>query len=463
MGTLAAALSIGAMTARAQEPVPAQGDSAARGSTSATPCTQSASAAWGDKVATPSSTEPGQTPLDQSFECLSHAEWLAERRRQAFRDTNFYGQLRSFYLDSNNLNGTENQAWALGGSAGFKTGYFRDFFAFGATVYSSQRLYGPEDKDGTLLLAPGQHGYSVLGEAYAQFLLTEAVTANVGLKSIDTPYVGRQDIRMTPNTFEAAFVQGDVGGSDGSPGWRFAAGYVDKIKQRNSDEFVSMAAAAGAPAGVSRGVSLAGANYTVGDLSIGGIDYYSSDIINIAYTEVKDAFALTDRVRLQLAAQYSNQQSVGDNLLMGHTFYAEQYGVKGELAFGGSLLTAGYTATGHGTNIQSPWNLAPGYTVGLVGTFNRAGENAWMLRAAHNFQVVEGLSTWVLCLHGTQPDAPNQYKQDEYDFNLQWRATGGRLDGLRLVALYAHVSQAGPTELHTNQLRLVTYYTPPWF
>jgi hypothetical protein len=462
-GALLAALSLAAVAANAQQTsAPRPAERTATESTTA--CTYNDSAPRsGDSVTTLTSTEPGQTPLDQSFECLSHEEWVAETRRQAFSDTNFYGQLRSFYLDSNNLNGSENQAWALGGSAGFKTGYFRDFFAFGATAYSSQRLYGPEDKDGTLLLLPGQHGYSVLGEAYAQFLLTEAVTANVGLKSIDTPYVGRQDIRMTPNTFEAAFVQGEFGGSDGTPRWRFGAGYVDKIKQRNSDEFVSMATAAGAPPGVSRGVSLAGANYTVGDLSIGGIDYYSSDIINIAYTEVKDAFAVTDRLRLQLAAQYSNQQSVGDDLLTGHKFYAEQYGVKGELTFGGSLLTAGYTATGHGTNIQSPWNLAPGYTVGLVGTFNRAGENAWMLRAAHNFQVVEGLSAWVLCLRGTQPDAPNQYKQDEYDFNLQWKATSGRLEGLRLVALYAHVSQAGPTELHTDQLRLIVYYTPPWF
>jgi hypothetical protein len=50
--------------------------------------------------------------------------------------------------DSHKFNGTESEAWALGGSAGFKTGYFRDLFAIGATGYASQRLYGPEDKDG---------------------------------------------------------------------------------------------------------------------------------------------------------------------------------------------------------------------------------------------------------------------------------------------------------------------------
>ncbi len=58
---------------------------------------------------------------------------------------------------------------ALGGYAGFKTGYFRDRLAFGATVYTSQKLYGPEDKDGTGLLQTGQEGYTVLGEVYGQF------------------------------------------------------------------------------------------------------------------------------------------------------------------------------------------------------------------------------------------------------------------------------------------------------
>jgi hypothetical protein len=79
---------------------------------------------------------------------------------------------------------------------------------------------------------------------------------------------------------ESAVTPTSTGGSDGAPSWRFGAGYFDKIKERDSENFVSMAAAAGAPAGISRGVSVAGAIYKIGNLSFGGVKYYSKDIIN---------------------------------------------------------------------------------------------------------------------------------------------------------------------------------------
>jgi hypothetical protein len=209
-------------------------------------------------------------------------------------------------------------------------------------------------------------------------------------------------------------------------------------------------------------VAVAGGIYAVGDLSVGAIEYYSPDIINIAYTEAKDAVALTDRLRLKLAAQYSNQRSVGDNLLTGHEFSTEQFGVKAELAFAGALLTTAYTSTGSGANIRSPWNGPVGYTNGLIGPFNRAGENAWTLRAAYNFQYVKDLSAYAWYIRGTRPDLPTQYAPNEYDLNLQWKVTSGRLQGLTLVGIYAHLSEAGPTDTHADQLRLILYYTPRW-
>jgi hypothetical protein len=411
----------------------------------------------------PTSTEQGQTSIDSSFEPATHAETVREERRQAFRDTDFSAELRSFYMDSDNLNGTKNEAWALGGSAGFKTGYFRDLFAFGATGYTSQKLSGPQDQDGTTLLLPGQHGYTVLGEAYTEILLTEGVKATVGLKGYDTPFISRYDTRMTPNTYEAAIVQGSLGGVDGAPSWHFGGGYFDKIKLRDSDEFVSMATAAGAHPGVSRGVSSVGALYKAGDLSIGAIEYNSSDIINITYVEAKDSFPLSDRLRLRVAAQYTDQRSIGEDLLFGHPFSAHQFGFKTELAFAGALLSAAYTGSGKGgTSVQSPWSANPGYTTVQIESFDRSGENAWMARAAYRVPFVRGLSVYGLYVHGSSPNVPRQYAQDEYDANIEWKSTVGKLQGLTLLARYGHVSEAGPDELHTNQLRLVFYYDLPW-
>jgi hypothetical protein len=171
-------------------------------------------------------------------------------------------------------------------------------------------------------------------------------------KGFDTPYINRNDTRMTPQTFSAVALQGTAGGA-GQPAWTFGAGYFDAEKARNSDEFESMARVAGAK--VDRGVFASGATYKNGPVTLGAIDYYSPDIINIAYTETKYAVALANRIGLRFGAQYTSQRSIGEDLLTGHPFSTDQYGLKGELVLGSALLTLAYTGTGSGANMQSPW------------------------------------------------------------------------------------------------------------
>jgi len=411
--------------------------------------------------ASPSSTEQGQTPLDEAFIPRDRAAWIRETRRQARNDTAFDVQARTFYLDRDKYDDSQSTAWALGGSAGFKTGYFRERFAFGATGYTSQRLYGPDDKDGTLLLKPGQEGYTVLGEAYGEFLINDDTRLKLGRFGIDTPYVNRNDARMTPNTFQALTVQGVYGGDGGAPQWKFGAGYFDKIKERNADSFVSMARDAGAPSWVDRGVYTLGANYTRDRLSAGAIYYHSNDIISIFYTEAKYAFPLGDTAKLNLALQYSDQDSAGDNLLRGDEFSARQWGGKLELGYKGALFTTGYTRASGGTNMQNPWSGYPGYTSVQVEDFNRNGEGAWLLRAAYNVQSVKGLSFYALYVDGSDPDAPTDYAKDEYNLNAQWTAAEGPLKGLMMRVRYAHVSQKGPLTSDLDDLRLLVYYDPP--
>lgn len=411
--------------------------------------------------AQPRSTEQGQTPLDEAFTPRDRAAWIRDTRRQAWKDTTFDVQARTFYLDRDKYDDSQSTAWALGGSAGFKTGYFRERFAFGATGYTSQRLYGPDDKDGTLLLKPGQEGYTVLGEAYGEFLINDDTRLKLGRFGIDTPYVNRNDARMTPNTFQALTVQGVYGGGDGAPQWKFGAGYFDKIKERNADNFVSMARDAGAPSWVDRGVYTLGANYTRDRLSAGAIYYHSNDIISIFYTEAKYAFPLGDTAKLNLALQYSDQDSAGDNLLRGDEFSARQWGGKLELGYKGALFTTGYTRASGGTNMQNPWSGYPGYTSVQVEDFNRNGEGAWLLRAAYNVQSVKGLSFYALYVDGSDPDAPTEYAKDEYNLNAQWTVADGPLKGLMMRVRYAHVSQKGPQTSDLDDLRLLVYYDPP--
>jgi len=410
--------------------------------------------------APPSSTESGQSPLDESFVPRARAEWVRETRRQAWKDTQFDAQVRSYDFDRDRYDGSESEAWAVGGSVGLKSGYFRERFAIGATGYTSQKLHGAEDEDGTLLLAPGQHGYAVLGELYGELLLNEYVRLGVGRRGLDTPYVNGNDTRMTPNTFEAITLLGLYGG-DGKAEWRAGGGYVDEIKPRNAEEFVSMASAAGAPDGISRGVYVGGGNYRKGDFSIGAIDYYSDDIINIFYSEVKHALPLGDASRLQLALQYSDQRSTGDNLLRSTGFSANQWGSKAEIATGSLLISVAYTSAGGNTDMQAPWSGHPGYTSVQMEDFFRDGEDAWMLRATYNFKSVKGLSVYGLWVDGSDPEEPGQFAKEEYDFNLQWTPDSGPLNGLVLRLRYAHASQDDPANSGQDELRLMIFYSPP--
>lgn len=407
------------------------------------------------------STEQGQTPLDEAFAPRDHAAWVRETRRKAFEDTKFDAQVRSFYLGRYKYDDTESEAWALGGSLGFKTGYFRERFAFGATGYTSQRLYGPDDKDGTLLLKPGQEGYTVLGEVYGEFLLNQDTRLSLGRRAIDTPYINRNDARMTPNTFQLITVQGLYGGEAGRPEWRVGGGYVDEIKERNSDEFVSMSRDAGAPADVERGVYALGANYKAGDFSLGAIGYYSDDIIRIFYTEGRYGIPLSEKLKLQFALQYSDQASAGDDLLRGEDFSSDQWGGKAELVYGGALFTAAYTRAGGDTNMQNPWSGYPGYTSVQVEDFNRDGEEAWMLRAGYTFESIKGASMYALYVDGSDPQSPTDFAKDEYDFNFQWTIPDGVLKGLMMRLRYAHVSQDDPADSTLEDWRIMVFYDPP--
>lgn len=408
----------------------------------------------------PSSIEQGQVQLGESFEPMSRRDRIRQQRAQAFRDTQWDAQLRTYLLDRDKFDSSESSSMALGGFIGFKTGWFRDKFSFGATAYTAQKLYGPEDKDGAGLLQAGQQGYSVLGEAYLEYRFTDTVFLDVGRKGFNSPYINKSDTRMTPNTFELAMVQGVVGNPAKDGQWRFGFGYVDEIKAKTSQIFVSMSDAAGAPAGLDNGVYAGGANFTKGRFSLGAVGYHNEDVINIFYAESNYEVPLAEGRKLKFGAQYSSQASTGGDLLTGADFDTWQWGVKGELAAGGALFTVAWNDTGDGADLRSPWGGIPSYNAVQVQDFNRAGEDSLMLRVGFEFKSVPGLSLYGLWVNGTQPDDPLQSEQDEYNFNLQWSAKEGTFKGLAVRLRYAVVKQeiGGPD---LQDFRLIINYDLP--
>jgi len=312
------------------------------------------------------------------------------------------------------------------------------------------------------------------------------VGITVGAKGYDTPFINRNDTRMTPNTFEAIVLQGrtklgtsssDAAVADDGMGLskdgkevavptptpaqevasiKYGLGYFYQIKERNGTHFVSMAEDAGAD--VERGVWSAGALYEKGKFSIGAIDYYSEDIINIAYAESKLEVPLADDWKLKFAGQYVDQGSVGNNDLQGHSFSGHQFGLKLDVPVRNALFTAAFTHAWGTANLQNPWSGYPGYTSVQVQDFNRAGESAFLLRAGYDFPWVDGLSAYALAVFGTDPDLANQYRQNEFDFNLQWGPKKGVLEGLSLRLRYAVVQQFGGNVDNLTDFRAIFNY-----
>src|SRR5262249_60773499 len=106
------------------------------------------------------------------------------------------------YFNREKPDGSENEAWAFGGWISYKSGWLLDTFSMGATLYGSAPLYAPSDKDGTLLLKPGQEGYYVPGEAYGALRHKENAILTGYRQLVDQTYINPQDNRMTPYTFQ---------------------------------------------------------------------------------------------------------------------------------------------------------------------------------------------------------------------------------------------------------------------
>jgi len=421
----------------------------------------------------PASVEESVSPLERSFEPVPKAApprlrlfpRIREELKEAqpfFRDTQLDVKLRSYYLNQGNFNGARNEAWTGGGALAYQSGWLLDRLSVGAVLYTSQPLYAPVDRDGTLLLEEGQNGYTVLGQLYVRVKLLDATFLNLYRYTYSTPYLDQHNNRMTPNTFEGYTLTGRLGGADGGPSVGFGGGYISKIKGRNDDEFIWMSRAAGAS--VDRGVGVLGARFSWGGLSIGGIDYYSGDIINIAYGEAKYATTVAGGLGLNLAVQYTDQRSVGGDSLLGSSFATAQFGVKAEASYRNAVLTLAYTQDERGANIQTPWSGAPNYTSAMIQNFNSAGQHAFLAKGSYDFARLgaTGLTAYALYVHGWDQVSPSTRQPvsnvNEIDVDVQWRPDWSVLKGFSFRARYAHVEQYQSPRTETNNYRIIVNY-----
>ena len=364
-------------------------------------------------------------------------------------------QLRTYYFDQESLTGVPSAAWALGGWAGLRGPWWGDLFQVGLVGYTSQKLYGPDDKDGTKLLAPGQEPITVLGEAFgAVRIFGQTITAYRQL--INRPFINPQDSRMVPNTFEAYTLTGSADQVS------YTGGYITKMKVRESESFVWMSNTAGGT-GNQAGVIYAGGTWDFAKNGYVRMDeQYAVDVFNTFYVDGRYPIVIDEKTALTFGAQYYPQSSVGDAQIGSFSTYG--MGLQAAVAYGPAGIQLYYTQTGKGFDTQNPFGDHASYLNLMQVAFNTAGERAWGIGGNVNFADlgVPGLTTSAIYADGrdriddqTGAAMPNRNETDvrvDYAF-----AKGTILEGLVATFRYSWLRQDGSPQTAT-QLRAYLNY-----
>ncbi len=365
-------------------------------------------------------------------------------------------QLRTYYLDQESLTGSPSAAWALGGWAGLRSPWWGDLFQVGIVGYTSQKLYGPDDKDGTKLLQPGQDPINVIGEAFgAVRILDQTITGYRQL--INRPFINPQDNRMVPNTFEAYTLDRGRGQvlvhrrlhheDEGPPVRELRLG----VRRRREE-----------PAST-RACSMRGGTWNFAKNGYVRMDeQYAVDVFNTFYVDGKYPIPIDDKTSLTLGAQYYPQHSVGDAQIGSFSTYG--LGLQGALAYGPVGLQLYYTQTGKGFDTQNPFGSHASYLDLMQVSFNTAGERAWAIGGNVDFAALgaPGLTASAIYADGrdrlddqTGLSLPNRSETDvRVDYAI---GKGTPLEGLVATLRYSWLHQDGSPQT-APQLRAYINY-----
>ena len=399
----------------------------------------------------PDSTREIPTPMRRVFTRPETKQplfsWVSNKMRDLpafFSDGELQLKLRTYYMFQNLVGEKKSEAWAGGGSLYLRSGYLADLFAVEVEGFTSQPAIAPSDRDGTLLLAPGQKGYSALGVANAR--LKHWHTEIVGWRQyMDLPYVNRRDNRMTPQSFEGVTLLRDV---EEIP-FAFVGGYLWRIKLRNGNSFESfpevLVPGLHVEDGIDaeRGMALAGILWQRSeDLTAGALSEYVPDLFNTVYSELAWDNDLVPVVDGKFELQFTWQSSVGRELAS--SFDTWNAGFRISASGKGGVARLAFVATGKAASILNPWGSSPSYVNLMQRTFNLANEKALLASLSYDFagiglENVAGILNFAAGWDGRLLDGPARNKQ-EVNLTLDYRITEGWLENfwLRLRGSWLH-------------------------
>jgi hypothetical protein len=384
-----------------------------------------------------------------------------------FRDSMFQFVSRSYYLTRDNFDESKSQAWTAGGWLAYRSGLLWDTFGVQAAYYISQPLFAPDDESGTKLLNPEQEPLSMLGQLYGRMQIGDQELRG-GMQLLDTPLINPQDNRMVPNTFDGTTV---VTLPDKDRNYDYAFGYLWDVKQRDSNDFISMSDALAGSDLENRGATFGMVKYRpFSGLSTIFMDYFVLDFVNTGFAQAEYDFQQPKNApNWIVGANVIEQASIGSDLLTGSSFSTYQASAKVQMTYEGWTLFVAGSSTGDQSKIYSPFGTKPNYTDMQQVSFDNANEKAIGGSVAYDFGYafgkygLSGLSVGAWATHGWDAIDPIAAvaipDRDEMDLWIQYRPTEGSLKGFRLKTQYADVWQDGGVRNDQPELRFLIDYT----
>jgi len=371
------------------------------------------------------------------------------------RDGHLQFNFRTMDFQTRFANLDDVKAWAAPGEVAFRSGLWRDLVRIGASVYGSYELSGNDLAGASGMLQLNGDNISTLGQAYLEFNW-KGLISRLYRQTLDIPYLNKNDSRMIPNTFEAYGI-----GREGTS-LDFLVGYVDKIKLRNREDFISMGEVLGIENNDS-GATVLGAIWKPKDtgFDVGATFQHTPNLFRLFYAEAnwKNTF---NGLGLLGSAQYTHQESVGDNLL--GNFKTNARGLKLITSYENIVFSLAYTRTDDGSKIKSPFGGRPGYTTSMLNDFDRANEKAWRASLSFHFDAI-GLPDWsanIAHIRGKDALQDQSFLPlgdiNETDFTIDYKPDHGRLEGLWFRIRYARLRDDDKGEV-ANQVRIILNYS----
>lgn len=336
---------------------------------------------------------------------------------EAFVDGKASGQIRAAYVSQNNKVDTDTYGTSIGGILKYETDSWNDI-KLGVGAYLSQKLNFAtgdfdEGKANPDLFGDDTKSYAYIGEGYIDYSAND-IAVRIGRQLIDIPFADADDIRMHPNTFEAA-----IATYKGIDETTLVGGYITRWAGYDSGNDISKFKKL---APESNGATVAGImNESIENLELQGWYYGIDKLTNILYTDASYTIAFDETNELEFVGQFArfsekNYSNVDGNI----------YGIGVNLNIGMLTLGTAYNEAfnSSGKHISSGFGNGP-YVVDTdeVNLDDFEDVKAYQLNAQLDMEDVGLKDVTLIASYTNFKSAPTNMKVDEIDLIAMYRIT----------------------------------------